>query len=166
MVETLGIRIRVNYTNIKGIKTEIAEYLAARYADDLWVALEPNSENINNLLEEIENFCKFSGLRINYDKTVAFKLGPCRETDAKYYTMKKLFWTNEPVKILGIYFHPDRKKMESKNYGEKMEKIENILKTWQKRKLNIAEKIVMINALIISQLQFLLMNTPTPDKSL
>ena len=103
--EILGIKLRAN-VNICGIKYNIDdELLGVQYADDTWMALEATEQNINNALNELLKYEAFSGLNVNYEKSVAFILGPLRDTDAKFYTLKKLFWTDGPVKILGINFH-------------------------------------------------------------
>ena len=59
--------------------------------DDAWLALYPTTENLDVVITELQRFEKFSGLLINYDKSVAFKLGPLRDSDAKFYTMKNCF---------------------------------------------------------------------------
>ena len=105
--EILGIKLRAN-VNIKGIDMNGTYLLSAQYADDTWVALQPTIDNVNNFLTELDNFSKFAGLEVNYEKSTAFILGPLRDTDAQYYTMKELFWSDGPVKILGLYFHPDK----------------------------------------------------------
>ena len=92
--------------NIKGIDLGDYQIKNEHYADDLWLALDPTTENINNLLNELNAFNKFSGLTINYNKSVAMLLGPMRDTDAKFYTMRKLFWS-DGLKLLGVYIHLD-----------------------------------------------------------
>ena len=88
--EVLGLKLKAN-VNIKGIDIDNGEILLnVQYADDTWLALEPTTQNINNVIQELVNFEKYSGLMINYEKTVAFKLGPLRDTDAKFYSMKQL----------------------------------------------------------------------------
>ena len=80
------------------------------------MAIEPTKESLNELIKEMKNFREFSGLEVNYLKTVAFEIGPCRGSDAKIYTQSMIQWTKDPVKILGIWFHPDRQIMENLNY--------------------------------------------------
>ena len=91
VAEMLGIKIR-NNVKIVGIETENYTFLSEQYADDLWVALELMQQNLNNLLEEVEEFSKFAGLKINYDKTAVLRLGPLRKTNAKFYTQRQLHW--------------------------------------------------------------------------
>ena len=89
-MELLGTAIRQN-KDIKGLKIGNVEVKAGQYADDLWSALQPNSINVNHLLDEIDRFGLFSGLRLNYEKCCILHIGPFKNSDAKFYTKKKLF---------------------------------------------------------------------------
>ena len=163
--ETLGIKLRSNI-KIKGIQISNDNdtyLLSVQYADDTWLALESNEQNINEALHELEKFCKFSGLTINYQKSVAFILGPLRDTDPKYYMMKQLFWSDGPVKILGISLHPNKEVLMRENYWKALDKIEEILQSWTHRSLSLQGKIVVINNLVASQLVYKFMSLPTPD---
>ena len=111
----------------------------------------------------MEKFTKFSGLVINFEKTTAVKLGPFKKSDAKFYTMKELAWTDDPVKILGIWFHPDPLVMEEMNFFRKLNKVETILKTWSHCSSTILGKILIVNTLANSQLTYQLAALPTPS---
>ena len=163
VVEILGIKIRTNAT-IKGIEISNYEILTAQYADDLWTLLEPSEDNINNLLYELEKFKRFSGLDINVDKSVAMLIGPMRDTDAKFYTQKQLFWSKGAIKILGITIYNDAEVTCNVNYMDVLTKVENILKSWQHRKLSLLGKIKMINSLMTTQFLYKFMVLPSPDE--
>ena len=139
-------------SNIKGICMNNIKLLSNQYADDMWVALDPQEDNLNHLLDELEHFSKFSDLIINYDKSTAFTLGPLRDSDARYYTMKKLFWSDGPVKILGVHIHPDWDVMLQHNYYDELAKMKSILNNWTNRLLSLPGKIVIISSLISSLL--------------
>ena len=139
-IEILGIKLRAN-PNIKGINTARSSFLSAQYADDLYLALEPEQENLNQVILELEKFKKFSGLSVNFNKTVAFVLGPLRDTDPKFYTLKPLFWSDGPVKMLGVYIHPDWNIMHRENFEKTLEKMEATLNIWCNRSLSIPGKI-------------------------
>ena len=163
IVEPLGLKIR-NSVKIQGIEMFDFEMKSAQYADNIWVCLKPSSENINNLLQVMEEFRLFAGLDINYNKTVAFKLGPCRDTQAKYYTIKKLCWTENPVKILGIWFHTDKEIMEEYNFYRKIPKIKALLQLWKSRHLTLLGKISIINTLALSQFMYQLAACHSPSE--
>ena len=63
--------------------------LSGQYADDMYLILDPTEENLNAVIEELEKFEKFSGLKVNYEKTAVLKVGPFRDSEAKFYTLKK-----------------------------------------------------------------------------
>ena len=161
VVEILGIKIRMN-SNIKGI--DIGgnyEIVSEQYADDLWTILQPSTENINELLREIDKFSIFSGLNINAEKSVAIKLGPLRHTNAKYYTLKQLAWVDGPIRILGVDFYSNPEVTVMNNYMDVLVKIDRILGTWKRRKLTLTAKIVLLNTLMTSQLQYKMLVLPS-----
>ena len=116
-IELLGIKLRVN-PEIKGIDLGSYQIKNNHYADDLWVALDPTTEHIDNLLKELEKFTKFSGLTINYQKSVAMIVGPMRDTDAQFYTIKQLCWVHgdKTITILGNKIHPNPTILYSENF--------------------------------------------------
>ena len=60
LVELLGIGIRQN-KSIKGVYLGDTHVVSGQFADDLWATLQPNAENVNNLINKIESFGSFSG---------------------------------------------------------------------------------------------------------
>ena len=136
--------------------------LSGQYADDTWIALKPTEQNINSALSELDNFARFSGLTINYQKSVAFKLGPLRDSDAKFYMLKPLFWTDRPIKMLGVKIHPNWDIIYQENYVKVLDKIEGILQKWTNRSLTLPGKITVVNLLIASLLvhKFLSLQSP------
>ena len=60
---------------------------------------------MNEIWKVFEQFGDFSGLRMNYIKTTVLRIGPLWNSDAKFYTIKPLHWSNDAIKILGIWVH-------------------------------------------------------------
>ena len=163
-IEVLGLKIRSN-VEIKGLEMFKIEIKAAQYADDIWVALFPTEKNIDRLLNEMHEFQEYSGMKINFEKSKAFKIGPCRYSDAKFITQRTIAWTQEPVKILGIWIHPDSQKLFQYNYFDTLKKCRVILKQWSTRKISWLGKITVINSLIASMFAYKLRTLPSPPKS-
>ena len=115
VVEMLGESIRQN-KEIKGLYIGQKEVKLGQFADDLWTSLQPNTKNVNNLLREIEYFGKFSGLQLNHDKCAILKIGPYKNTEAKFYTKRHLFWSPNAIKILGVYVMPNETESFNKNF--------------------------------------------------
>ena len=162
VVEALGLKIR---QELAGISIDAVEYKAGQYADDLWSLLHPSAENIDRLLHILRKFHEFSGLKINLKKSYAMKVGPCRYTDAKYYTQTQLVWVEDPIKILGVWIHPDFNLMVKCNFFDKLPSIKDTLQLWSKRNLTTLGKITVINSLIISQFNYQLASVITPSQT-
>ena len=162
-LEILGIKLRLN-PRIQGIKLNTHEMFNVQYADDMWLALQPTTENLNNTIEELQAFERFSGLSINFEKSVVYKLGPLRDSDAKFYSMKQLLWSDGPIKILGLVYHTDWEIMEQENYWKVLNKIKSILQNWSNRSLSLMGKITVINTLVASLLVYKFMSLLSPSE--
>ena len=163
LVEILGHKIRENL-EIKGIMIAGEEIKSGQFADDLWSTLEANQENLNNLLREIDNFAEFSGLTLNAEKTNILRIGSFKDSDATFYTMKRLYWSPGPIKILGIQFITDKEEMIKLNYYDTLHKVRTILNNWAYRNLTLMGKIVVVNSLISSLFVHKFLALPTPPK--
>ena len=65
--EIPAIKIK-NNKKIKGIKINNKEFILTQYADDTSVILDGSEEPLNETLSELENYAKFSGLKVNFTK--------------------------------------------------------------------------------------------------
>ena len=137
VIETLAVKLRAN-KKIKGIKVGNTEQLLAMFADDLALLLEYNQKAWDEVVCEFRDFEKNTGMLINYEKSTVYRIGSLHKTNARFYSGKKLQWTNEPVKILGVYITVDNK--------QRLEL--NILKMWEPRGISLIGKITVINTLI------------------
>ena len=87
LVELLGLGIHQN-PQMRGVQIkENEEIKAGQFADNLWTTLDASSNNINKMLDELEDFGCFSGLHINPEKCAVLRLGPFKNSDAKYYRL-------------------------------------------------------------------------------
>ena len=158
-VETLGLGIRQN-TDIEGVIINKKEIKSGQFADDLWATLK-NVESINAILRELEYFQTFSGLTINAEKCCVVKLGPHSNTNARYYTLKRLYWSPS-VTILGIVITTNAKDLYDLNFAPLLIKSENILFNWSHRNLTLFGKISVINSLVNTLFIHKLLALPTP----
>ena len=122
-------------------KIKQSEIKSEQFADDLWVITKPEEDTLKALFGEIEEFYYFSGLQVNYQKTVAYQIGPYLRTNALYYSQKQVNWMNEPIKILGIWFHNNNETIQRLNFNDKLAKVHDILKLWSVRNLSLMEKL-------------------------
>ena len=93
-----------------------------------------------------------SGMKINYQKTTVYRLGSIRNTDAKFYSTRKIAWSSGSVENLGIKMSIDSQAQETLklNYDVLIEKVKNVLTVWHNRSLSLFGKILVVNTLISS----------------
>ena len=164
LVELLGLALRQN-DSIIGIKVGEETIKAGQFADDLWTSLHPSTENIDEVLNELDSFGTFSGLRINPEKCTVLKLGPHKDSDAKFYTKKKLFWSPKDIRILGIQIYPDIKLMYERNFLDTLQKAQDILESWEHRKPSLLGRITIVNTLVTTLFVHKLLTLPTPPQA-
>ena len=113
-------------------------------------------------MTELSVFEKFSGLAINAEKCAVLKVGPFRHTEARYYTLKRLYWSPTSIKILGMNIHPDWEIMYQENFLELLDKVQDIIKAWSYRNQSLMGRIVIINHLINTLFIHKFLVLPTP----
>ena len=127
--ELLAIKLRSN-DNIQGIPVNDIEYLLGQYADDMDSYLQGTASTMRNFFQDLEWFRKLSGFSVNYDKTSVYRIGSLKDSDAVYYTEKKVKWTNNLINILGVWVSHDQ--LAELNYSEILDKTKsNITKMEQ-----------------------------------
>ena len=161
LAEAIGCKIRAKI-EIKGINLEGYTALTFQFADYLAVCMHPSQDAMDALMNLMEGFTAFCGLNINFEKTAVMKLGPIRKTEARYYTLKLLHWSDSPIIILGIWLHPEWKIILEHNYGATLNKAKKIIDSWLFRNQSLAGKVTVVNSLISSMLIYRLLITPLP----
>ena len=114
------------------------------------------------MLQELESFASYSGLRINSKKCAVLKIGPFRDTNAKFYTLKKLYWSPGPIRILGMFIHPDWQLMYHDNFVESLDKVKGIIGSWSNRSQTLVGKITVVNSLINTLFTHKFLALPSP----
>ena len=104
-------------------------------------------------------------MQINPEKCAVLRIGTFRdESDARYYTMKKLFWSPTSIKILGIRISPRWEIMHRENYKNMLEKVQNIYDTWAHRGLTPIGKIAIVNSLTNTLFVHKFLAIPSPSQ--
>ena len=106
--------------------------LLTQFADNLGLFLINEKENWDETMHTLGRFEDISGLKINYDKTMVYRIASLKNSDARFYSTKKLNWTNEPIKVLGIWIAHSREKHIGLNLDPLIERMESLLKLWSK----------------------------------
>ena len=97
--------IRKN-NGIKGIIINDKEYKLSQYADDTQLILDGTEKSLKAALDILKTYYIMSGLKINVDKTRALWIGSSCGSSDKLCEEYALDWSQEPLKILGVTFHP------------------------------------------------------------
>ena len=156
-VELLAQRLR-NNTNIVGFQFGNTHIKLSQYADDSTLILS-NCKSIICAVDEIQEFGKHAGLKLNMHKTQGMLLG-----NMKYDTVKNvnINWTKEPIKCLGIWFGNNALVSEY-NWDKKFEAMEDKIRIWKQRNLSLFGKVLIIKSLILSNITLQASVLPIPD---
>lgn len=153
---------------IKGvvIPEPYCEIKITQYADDNTLFLQ-DVESLEAALNTIDQFGAVSGLHINRQKTEAMWLGGWRNRTDQYHDIRWKLSPNSKIKILGVFFDNqcEASKIEE-NWQIRMNKMENLVKQWKKRKLSIIGRVTIVKALLVSQINYLFQSLTPPDRVL
>ena len=161
VMEPLSNQLKYSPT-MKGIYVNTAtEARVSQYADDLIVFLNPDVSSIEGVMQELNEFSKVSGLKINVGKTKCLPIG----SDVNTSPMKDLGVTivNE-LKILGITFNRTNKDLSSNNVAAILPSITKEIAQWRRRNLTLLGKITVVKSLLISKLAHVLTSLPDPSE--
>ena len=97
-LETLAIHVRTN-KQIRGIKIDGKELKLVTFADDM-TSFVRDKPSLFYLFKVIEQFSKYSGLRVNHEKTEIVSLGNMK-LDHQELRVEEI---SRVIKILGVFF--------------------------------------------------------------
>lgn len=160
VVEILALLIR-DHQDIRGLKMHDREIKLSQFADDLTCFIE-NRQSLTPLMDTLDQFTKWSGLKINMDKShVIYPMGS-REEISHIHN----FSIREETKILGIWFfaHGDPGKSYVRNFKPILSKARQICNSWTNRSLSIKGKVTVANSLITSLFQYTCSYIHTPPE--
>ncbi len=157
-VEIMAIKLRDNQ-NIKGFQCGDREIKTSMYADDASLLLS-NLESMKHAIDTVNDFSKVAGPKLNKDKTEGILLGPLKNTIRDFETIQ---FTNNAVRVLGIYLGHDKNECENKNWHEKINKMNKVFERWKNRHLTLFGKVLIIKSLAASKLVHTLSILHTPD---
>ena len=134
--------------HIEGIKIGNLTNLVSLFADDLGIFMRNKDRCWQELQNEIKNFERLSGLKLNYDKTIIYRMPSALKSVASKYASKKMFWTDKPINVLGVIVCEDKDQMVKINLDPIFDKAELILQMWKTQGLTLIGKILICNTLI------------------
>ena len=163
VIEILAHRLRSD-EGVQGFKVWEIRNLMEIYADDLTIFLKPCSQNLRNVLNNLTNFYKLSGLKISISKTKAIWFGNKCNSDEILCPDLSLKWVRK-FTLLGINFNNNLDNMQN-NFTDKIDKVEKMLSNWTYRYLTPFGKVTIIKTLGLSQLSHIALVIPNPNKEM
>ena len=147
---------------IKGIKIgDNIEEKITQYADDTNMWSTHNEESVNAIIDELEIFYKNTGLKVNYEKSVIYRIG-AKGDRGRLYLKKKFKWGTNVIDTLGLLVNlEDLNNLESLNYDKILEKANGIINAWNNRSTTLIGKIEVANSLINSLFVYIMQVLPT-----
>ena len=88
-------------------------------------------------------------------KTEGFLLGTLQNKSSDPDYDLGLQWSNEPIKILGVYFGYDKEETANRNFRSKLLDLEKTLNLWKMWKLTFTGKILIIKVQGLSKFLYL-----------
>ena len=96
----------------------------AQFADDTTLILDGTEKSLYAVLNVLNLFARFSGLKINTDKTRLLWIRSKKRSKYKLCNNYNFDWTQSQFNLLGINFDVDLETMVGINYFQKYKKIE------------------------------------------
>ena len=124
--ELLAIKIRQD-PDIERITVQDVVNLLSRYTDDMDVCMKAKKSCIQALFKALDEFKMISGFTVNYEKTTIYRIGSLKKSNAKFYSERKLEWTNGPVNYLGIWLDYNPNTVYQKNFEPLLETAHAVL---------------------------------------
>ena len=139
-----------SHPDIKGIKIGDIEYLISQFADDTDLYLSYDLTTFNAVLQCLHDIEANTGLKVSHDKTTVYRIGSIANSNAKFYTSRKLNWSNTYINTLGIDISNDKAAIVNKNFEKVFIKLRTTANLWYYRKMTLMGKILIVNALMTS----------------
>lgn len=156
VAEPLACTSREHHSH-RGIRFPDYNLIISAYADDTLLYIRDPASNAPPVLREVVQFGGFSGLKINWTKSVVFPLTPVTTPEELEFP---LTWTTEPVCYLGIQLHTDPEVICTENYGRAVGKLEADISRWIRLSLSLLGRISIMKMVLLPRFLFLFMNIP------
>lgn len=143
----------------RGLQFHTGPLLTSLYADDVILYVRQPQQNLAPLIREVIRFGLFSGLHINWNKSVIFPL----TTGTKQWELEfPLLWCADSTKYLGIHIHLDKNQIIRLNYGPAMDTLTSRVDAWIRLPLSIAGRAAIIKMVVLPKFLSLFNNIPIP----
>uniref|UniRef100_A0A670INW4 Reverse transcriptase domain-containing protein n=1 Tax=Podarcis muralis TaxID=64176 RepID=A0A670INW4_PODMU len=156
VLEVLLNSIRQN-KKIKGITIGQNEYKVKVFADDLVITIEDPTSSIKEILEELEQFGKVAGFKLNKKKTKIMAKNMDLSVTEEMQQQTEIEVAKK-VKYLGIWITLKNIDLFKNNYERVWKGIRKDLEVWGKLKLSFWGRIATIKMNVLPKMLFLFQN--------
>ena len=129
---------------------------AIAYADDICCVIKPNPTSLQKIFDNYDELTKFSGLRLNADKTELIAMGGPDSYNVIYNHKDVRIEKSEQIKINGLMLSYDIEQARKDNVLKMQEAVKKQLFNWSKRSLSILGKIQIYKTFGLSQILYTL----------
>ena len=133
--------------NIIGIDVKGIRQILSQFADDTATFLKYCPIVMKAFTDTLDNVERQLGLKVSYDKTVIYRVGSLRNSNAQLFTQKNFKWSDEAVDLLGVKLNGDGSICED-NFTSLITKIKNVCNSWINRNATLHGKILIVNTLM------------------
>ena len=151
---------------IEGIKVGNCHLKIAQFADDTTLFLDGSRCSLQAVLNLLEIFGTYSGLKMNADKTKVIWIGCKRHSKDKLKVNTRLNWDESHFTLLGVKFCTNLEDMPEINYRNSILEIQKLFNNWKSRKLTPIGRITVIKSLALPKLNHLFASVPCNKKIL
>ena len=134
------------------------------YADDVACLIEPTQQNLDAVFRNYESMTKFSGLKLNAEKTEIIGLRGQPNYEVNYLSSRSEIMVSHTIKINGLYLSFDTASAMNQNMSRLLACLEQQLQKWSKRYLSILGKIQIFKTFGLSQILFIASTVLIPQK--
>ena len=122
-----------------------------------------NKNSVKMLLEAFHAFSFFSGLKPNKSKCEIAGIRLLKRVNVALCGMECVNLEKDTIKILGIHYSYNQALENDQNFTDQINKIENVLKLWRSRSLNLEGKITVFKSLALSKIIHLALVKAIPN---
>ncbi|KAJ1142571.1 hypothetical protein NDU88_008885 [Pleurodeles waltl] len=155
-MEPLAPCLRQHYGD-RGIPFRQRPFLISMYADDIALCVREPRKNLDVLLDEILRFSEFSGITINWSKSVVL---PLSSGAVGFLSRYSIAWADGRVSYLGVWLSCDVETLWKANYGTVMSWQEDRIEMWHPLPLLLIGRIAIAKMIVLPKILYLFVNLP------
>ena len=146
--EVMAHKIKEN-VNITGIQMGNRNYVISQFADDTLIYIKYEKISLAATIETLAYIETNTGLKISYEKSVVYRIGSIRDSDAQLYTQKQLQWSSGDIDTLGVTIR-NAITQTTEVYNQCIWKMEAVADQWYYRQFSLKGKVLIMNSLMAS----------------